>query len=74
MTVYKSNTRLSPFTKGMVNYFLKKLPVPKNNLAAPRPVSRVQPLDIPASCLTSLTAHEGKCHCLGLVQSTEHSL
>lgn len=74
MTVYKSNTRLSPFTKGMVSNFVKKLPVAKNNRAAPRLVSRVQPLDMLAKCLTSLTAHEGKCHCLGLQQSTEHSL
>lgn len=29
--VYNSNSCLSPFTKGMVNYFLKKLPVPKKN-------------------------------------------
>lgn len=42
--VYKSNTCLSPFTKGMVNYFLKKLPVPKNNLAAPWLASLMQPL------------------------------
>lgn len=42
--VYNSNTCLSPFTKGMVNYFLKKLPVPKNNLAAPWLASPMQPL------------------------------
>lgn len=66
MTVYTIQTCLSPFTKGMVNYFLKKLPVPKNNRAAPRLVSRVQPLDMLASCLTSLTAYEGNCHYLGL--------
>lgn len=64
--VYNSNTCLSPFTKGMVNYFLKKLPVPKNNRAAPRLVSRVQPLDMLASCLTSLTAYEGNFRYLGL--------
>lgn len=42
--VYNSNTCLSPFTKGMVNYFLEKLPVPKNNLAAPWLASLMQPL------------------------------
>lgn len=64
--VYRSNTCLSPFTKGMVNYFLKTLPVPKNNLtAAPWLFSSMQPLGMRASCVTGLTAHEGKCHNLG---------
>lgn len=75
MTMYTNQTHafhLSP--KVWFNYFLKKLPVPKNNRAAPWLVSRMQPLDMLASCLTSLTAYEGKCLCLGLLQSTEHSL
>lgn len=64
--VHRSNTCLSPFTKGMVNYFLKTLPVPKNNLtAAPWLFSSMQPLGMQASCATCLTAHEGKCHNLG---------
>lgn len=63
-----------PFTKGMVIYFLKKLPVPKNSLAAWWLVSRMQPLDMLASCLTSLTAYEGNCHYLGLYCRVQNSL
>lgn len=64
---YTSDTCLSHFTKGMVNYSLKKLPVPKNNLAAPWLFSRML-----ASCLTSLIAYEGKCSCFSF--TAEHSL
>lgn len=56
--VYNSNThafffsRLSP--KVWSTTFSKKLPVPKNNLAASWLVSRMRPLDMRASCPTSL--------------------
>lgn len=65
--VYTSDTCLSHFTKSMVNYSLKKLPVPKNNLAAPWLFSRML-----VSCLTSLIAYEGKCSCFSF--TAEHGL
>lgn len=46
--IYDSNTCRLPFTKGVAYYFLGKVPVPKNNLAASWPVS----LNMHASCLT----------------------
>ena len=60
MTVYNANACLLPFTKGMV-YFLKKLPVPKNNRCC-----FMARFAHAATQHASLTAYEGNCHSLGL--------
>lgn len=64
--------RLSP--KVWSTTFSKKLPVPKNNLAASWLVSRMRPLDMRASCPTSLRRKLSLLLRFIILQSTEHNL